>query len=401
MGIFDFFNNKKNARQEQLRLQEEKRRAEEQRRLAERRKQEEQQRREESFLSNFEFDSTCHQRYENGQPVRGLQVCPRYIKIKKNINGCSGYQLTPGDGYILTATNGDTGQPQFAPKPMRVVKFSNTEILLKGYCVSAQTPFGWQEVDYSDYGFIVSNKNGKVDKCILHMYDRDTYIEYRRSQTPQHTEETVSKNIQEIVDAATVGLVAAQQGNHRIEQENLIKLFNLTQNKSSQLLHIPTEKYNLVGTGFGLLLEYPQVKANEDVSRAIADYAFFCISKAIENDPGNKALHLKRISVVAQTRDFFFYTVANALEIPDSNPLDIMLSAPLIVRTNDYIYAMGKYDFENGNKIAFEGILKKFHELCYGQYVRKTAEEGKIYIDKVNEYIANSISEPTLKRSIF
>lgn len=69
-----------------------------------------------------------------------------------------------------------------------------------------------------------------------------------------------------------------------------------------------------------------------------------------------------------------------------------MLSAPLIVRTNDYIYAMGKYDFENGNKIAFEGILKKFHELCYGQYVRKTAEEGKIYIDKVNEYIANSIS---------
>ena len=71
MGIFDFLNNKKKekARQEQLRLQEEKRRAEEQRRLAERRKQEEQQRREESFLSNFEFDSTCHQRYENGQPV--------------------------------------------------------------------------------------------------------------------------------------------------------------------------------------------------------------------------------------------------------------------------------------------------------------------------------------------
>lgn len=62
MGIFDFFNNKKqeNARQEQLHLQqEEKRRAEEQRRLAEQRKQEEQQKREESFLSNFEFDSTC------------------------------------------------------------------------------------------------------------------------------------------------------------------------------------------------------------------------------------------------------------------------------------------------------------------------------------------------------
>ena len=82
MGIFDFFNNKKkeNARQEQLRLQQEyKRRVEEQRRLAEQRKQEEQQKREESFLSNFEFDSTCHQRYENNKPVRELQVCLRHI----------------------------------------------------------------------------------------------------------------------------------------------------------------------------------------------------------------------------------------------------------------------------------------------------------------------------------
>lgn len=96
MGIFDFFNNKKKetARQEQLRLQQEdKCRVEEQRRLAEQRKQEEQQKREESFLSNFEFDSTCHQRYENNQPVRGLQVCPRYIKIRKNINGCQAINL--------------------------------------------------------------------------------------------------------------------------------------------------------------------------------------------------------------------------------------------------------------------------------------------------------------------
>ena len=185
MGIFDFFNNKKkeNARQEQLRLQqEEKRRAEEQlQRLAEQRKRMEQKQREESILSNFNFDSTCHQRYENYQPVRGLQVCPRYIKIRKNINGCPGYQLTPGDGYILTATNGDTGQPQFAPKPMRVVKFSDSEILLKGYCVSAQTPFGWQNVDLSDYGFSIILNKGSILKCVLHLYDRNVDLEYQRT----------------------------------------------------------------------------------------------------------------------------------------------------------------------------------------------------------------------------
>lgn len=203
----------------------------------------------------------------------------------------------------------------------------------------------------------------------------------------------IPKNIQAILDAATIGIIAAQKGNRHLEQENLINLFNLTQNKSSQLLFIPADKYNLVGSGFSLLLEYPQVQANEDISRAIADYAFFCISKAIENAPNNKTLYLKRVSVVAQTRKFFYYTVANALEIPDSNPFDILLSAPLIVRTNDYIYAMGKYDFEHGTKITFEGVLKEFQELCYSQYVTKTAEDGKIYIDKVNDYIANSISK--------
>lgn len=64
---------------------------------------------------------------------------------------------------------------------MRVVKFSNTEILLKGYCVSAQTPFGWQEIDLSDYGFSIIWQNGIIQKCILHMYDRNVDLEYQRT----------------------------------------------------------------------------------------------------------------------------------------------------------------------------------------------------------------------------
>lgn len=189
MGLFDFFNKKKKERerQEQLRIQREaeaRRKAEEQRRQAEARRRAEEQRkrqeeqRQDAILSNFDYNSNCHQRYESGTPVLGLQVCPRYIKIRKNTNGCSGYQLKNGDGYILTATNGDTGKPQFAPKPMRVVKFSDTEILLKGYKVSAQTPFGWQEIDLSDYGFSIILNNGKPNKCILHMYDRNVKLEY-------------------------------------------------------------------------------------------------------------------------------------------------------------------------------------------------------------------------------
>ncbi len=396
MGLFDFIFGNKKKEQERLRLEEEarQRKVEEERRK-EREKQENlrEERKQAESLQPFTFKSNCHQRYENGTPVNGLQECLRTVSVVKNTDGCPGYKLQPGIGYIVKIYNDDLGKPNMSDKPMKVVRKTDTSVELRGFPIEAKSPFGWQEVDYRDYGLVVYYKNGQVEKCVLHMYDRDTFIEYRKKSHTSMISENTPKNIQDIVNAATLGMVAAQQGNHRLEQENLIKMFNITQNKSSQLLHIPADKYNLVGSGFCLLLEYQQVRANEDISRAIADYAFFCISKAIDNDPRNKTLHLKRMSVVALTRKFFFYTVANALEIPDSNPLDIMLSAPLIVRTNDYIYAMGKYDFENGEKIAFEDVLKEFHDLCYGQYVSKTADDGKIYIDKVNKYIANSISK--------
>ena len=77
----------------------------------------------------FVFESNQHQRYENGKPVLGLQVCPRTIKVEKNVSGCCGYQLKVGDGYIVRMINGDTGQPQMSAKPMRLMKSTSTEII--------------------------------------------------------------------------------------------------------------------------------------------------------------------------------------------------------------------------------------------------------------------------------
>ena len=88
--------------------------------------------------------------------------------------------INKNDGYIIRAINGDTGQQQFAPKPMRLVATNNDSYLLRGYEVDAQTPFGWQTIDLSDYGFEVRYKDGEVHSCILYMYDRDVRIEYYR-----------------------------------------------------------------------------------------------------------------------------------------------------------------------------------------------------------------------------
>lgn len=314
MGIFDFFNNKKKekARQEQMRLQEEKRRAEEQRRWAEHRKQEEQQRREESFLSNFEFDSTCHQRYENGQPVRGLQVCPRYIKIKKNINGCSGYQLTPGDGYILTATNGDTGQPQFAPKPMRVVKFSNTEILLKGYCVSAQTPFGWQEIDLSDYGFSIIFENDVVKKCILFLYDRNVKLEYMvGSKTTKNSTNNTACRMVETESLVVEALKQLSIGNDGDETYHpLYKSWRSYKDNPEQLKNI--KDFGHYGMGLMIFLSYGTISDIDD-RQQLASLAYLFISKAIKQNSANANLFKNRLLLMITNHEAFEYTVSSVV----------------------------------------------------------------------------------------
>lgn len=120
----------------------------------------------------FVFCSKQHQRYQNGQPVMGLQVCPRTISVVNNTDGCPGYKIQAGDGVIVKIFNDDLRKPLMSDKPMRVVGKTNDTIELRGYELLAQGPFGWQSVDYSCYGLTVSLKEGRVIKCVLHMFDR-------------------------------------------------------------------------------------------------------------------------------------------------------------------------------------------------------------------------------------
>lgn len=132
-----------------------------------------------STMEPFVFKSVCHQRFENGNEVMGLQQCVRTVSVEKNTSGCRGYKLNPGDGYIVKIFNDDLGKPNMSDKPMRIVSKTADKVELRGFPIEAQTPFGWQEVDYRDYGFTVHYQEGKVIRCVLHMYDRNIDIEYR------------------------------------------------------------------------------------------------------------------------------------------------------------------------------------------------------------------------------
>ena len=208
MGLFDFIFSSKKKEQERLRLEEEERcqrleqeriahereRCLEENCLKEREKQErlKAEKEQEESVQPFTFQSNCHQRYENGSPVQGLQDCIRTVSVVKNTNGCPGYRLQPGIGYIVKVYNDDLGKPNMSDKPMKVVRKTADMLELRGFPIEAQTPFGWQEVDYRDYGFIVHYKEGKVDKCVLHMYDRNVRIEYMKSNHALQQSDTES-----------------------------------------------------------------------------------------------------------------------------------------------------------------------------------------------------------------
>lgn len=220
MGLFDFIFNSKKKEQERLRLEEEERRQrleqeriahERERRLEEnRRKERERQERlkaereQAESVQPFTFQSNCHQRYENGRPVQGLQDCLRTVSVLKNTNGCPGYRLQPGIGYIVKIYNDDLGKPNMSDKPMTVIRKTADMLELRGFPIEAQTPFGWQEVDYRDYGFVVHYKEGKVDKCVLHMYDRNVRIEYMKSDHSLQQTDTESLHFNNNVSISAV-----------------------------------------------------------------------------------------------------------------------------------------------------------------------------------------------------
>lgn len=143
---------------------------------------------------NFVYNSPDHLRYENGNLVSGPHGgAGRAVEVKPNVNGCEGYNINGGEGYIVTLYNLDNNHPvwrnnvQMAPKPMKLISESADKIVLRGYKVQAMGPFGWVDFDGQDYGVTILLKNGDIDYCTLHMHDRNVDIEYLKGEVVHFT----------------------------------------------------------------------------------------------------------------------------------------------------------------------------------------------------------------------
>jgi len=116
---------------------------------------------------DFVFHSSDHLRYENGRHVSGPHGgAPRAVKVEANISG--------NEGYIVTMFNTDGGQVvvQMAPKRMKLVGIDNEKIQLVGFGRDAMG------ASFSDYGLTIYHDDGSIEKCVLHLFDRNIDIVY-------------------------------------------------------------------------------------------------------------------------------------------------------------------------------------------------------------------------------
>jgi tetratricopeptide (TPR) repeat protein len=79
-------------------------------------------------------------------------------------------------------TEGGQALVQMAPKQMKLVVADNEKIQLKGY---GNDNMG---ASFADYGLTIYHNEGNIEKCILHMFDRNVNIIYEKEENKKNTE---------------------------------------------------------------------------------------------------------------------------------------------------------------------------------------------------------------------
>ena len=402
MGLLDFLfgNSKEKERQEELerqRIAAEARKAQQRKEEQERQariKKEQAVRARMMTIEPFVFKSNCHQRYEGAYPKMGLQECLRTVSVVKNTNGCSGYQLQPGDGYIIKIFNDDAGKPNMADKPMRVVRKTDTSVELRGYKVNAQTPFGWQEIDLADYGLLVHYENGKICKCVLHMYDRNTFIEYRTQSNDPLKSVSSNNGTSECEEYAKLAREAAANGNTSSAQQYGLKALNSIIANPSQLKCIAN--VDSLALALGKMMEGDHFRDNDSIKRAVG-LTYYMLCKAIDqNKQHDPYLFVYRFSVIWEYNQVFYHLFAHSEGTSyNPNPYDIFGQSSTAVYDH-HMQGMQMGDMLQEPRIArLDPALGNIFNQMYARYRTTPSEQiislGNKYHKQVYDYLCRKV----------
>ena len=184
--------------------------------------------------------------------------------------------------------------------------------MLKGYCVSAQTPFGWQEINLSDYGFSIIFEKDVVKKCILFLYDRNVKLEYMvGSKTTENSANNTACRMVETESLVVEALKQLSIGNNGDETYHpLYKSWRSYKDNPEQLKNI--KDFGHYGMGLMIFLSYGTISDIDD-RQQLASLAYLFISKAIKQNSANANLFKNRLLLMITNHEAFEYTVSSVV----------------------------------------------------------------------------------------
>lgn len=350
------------------------------------------------IIEPFVFKSDCHQRFENGSEVMGLQQCIRTVSIEKNTNGCRGYKVNPDDGYIIKIFNDDLGKPNMSDKPMRIVSKTADKVELRGFPIEAQTPFGWQEVDYRDYGLTVYYTNGTVSKCVLHMFDRSIDLEYRISSVSTSENRNDVKELSDLDKLAIAANADASRGSKHEAQLKALKIFNTLSALPNKINSVSGVEE--VALALGRLMEGEFFTENEDVIRAVG-ISYYFLSKAIKAGSSNPHLFVYRFSTTWEYNKAFYRLFAHSEGTELSmSPFDIM-GQSAIMAYDHHLQGMQMADaLQEPKLVSLDPALGNIFRQTYSRYNMTPKSQivnlGNKYHDQIYDYLETKIKKSDL-----
>ena len=218
-------------------------------------------------LSDFQFVSDDHTRYENEQAVKAdNKGCMRGIRVQKNVAG--------GKGYTVTVYNLDKGisiwadNIQMSPKQMEITHNSNAGIKLRGFGKDSMGN------DFSDYGITIHLLNEVPSKITLNLYDRNIYIVY--SKYNSFTESTI------LLDETSVANTLVQQHfGHYLSTNQAISVDDLEADVANLISYLRLYK----DTKSPFSLEFLDKKLLDFIRNGKAEFASDIIKQAMELYP--------------------------------------------------------------------------------------------------------------------
>lgn len=351
------------------------------------------------IVKPFKFVSNQHQRYENGVPTAGVQNCIRTVSVELNTQGCKGYLLSPGDGYIIKIFNDDLGRPQMADKPMRIYRKSETSVEFRGFPIKAQTPFGWQEIDLGDYSFIVYYENGVVSRCTLHMLDRNIFIEYRKVSNETIEKPAIDSSVCEAEQYAIEARQAVAAGNTSLSHRLGVKALESFVSNPSQYLQInDTQTFALA---LGKMMEGDNFSENDMIAKAVA-ISYYYLTKTIKEctikDP---YLFVYRFSITYEYNKAFYHLFAQSEGRQfNFSPFDIMAQSSMMAYEH-HLKGMQMCDMFTEPRIGqLDNALNNIFHQIVSEFSQINPEEvksiGNKYHDQLFKYIDSKIKQNDL-----